>query len=237
MGQRADNYFHAFNGMTLNWDAMLGSGFADAPQHWVSVYRECSLEELLRIAREGVSTPSPDSRHPDLRAELELLDRCRPAHVAKRGISRLLAISASPTPPQPRSQHRREHIIVEMRIDPEACFVGDVDVISCVLPFIDTHRHGLARCKDAFTQYWKGMMPLREFLDAYSPLETPEGTHWMLRARTRRAMQPSFFMPEVLVMLPRVSPQYVRIHKKGDITEDVTALTREPVMTWEEERE
>src|SRR3989338_1983020 len=102
MGERSNALLYAFNGMTLDWNSVLGAGFVDAPRDFISVFRACSLEELMGIMREGLSAPQPETRHPDIRQEMELLDRYRPSKIIDRGVSRLGAIYATPTPAAPQ---------------------------------------------------------------------------------------------------------------------------------------
>jgi hypothetical protein len=239
MGQRADNFLHAFNGASLNWEHLFGAGFSDVPKHWVSVYRECSLDELMRIAREGMTVPPPEMRLPEMRAEMEVLDRFRPAKNAKQGVSRLDAIYAAPTPETPRFPFRNEHIVLEMKVDPAECFVGDMDFITCLIPFIGVRRYGLEKFRGAFRKYWESVIPLKDFLSNYSRLETGDGSHWILKKQSSADGLPkSFFVPEVLVMTPRISQRHIRILRRDRSVEQATELAKDHVIElWNEEVE
>jgi hypothetical protein len=57
----------------------------------------------------------------------------------------------------------------------------------------------------------------------------------MLRSRGKRNLPQSFFVPEVLVMTPRISPRFVRMLRKDESLEDVTALMREPLASVHDE--
>jgi hypothetical protein len=210
MGQRGDNFMHAFDGWTLDWSAVFGLGFETAPDHWVSVYREASIEELVRIASHGVCSPSPDVRHPEMRQEMELLDKFRPPQVVEKGVSRLKAIYASPTPETPHLSFRRERAILEMRVDPEAGYVGEMDFITALIPFMNAHGRGLEKYQGAFRRYWDSVIPLGAFTKHYKPRATDDGMQWV-RKSGPSVMPKTFFSPEIMVMSPAISKQHVRI--------------------------
>lgn len=210
MGQRADNFLHAFDGWTLDWNAVFGLGFETAPKDWVSVYREASIEELVRIARDGVVSPTPDARHPDMRMEMELLDRFRPPQVVKKGVSRMRAIYASPTPETPKLPFRRERAILEMKVDPMAGYVGEMDFITALVPFMNVHGSGLERYQGAFRRYWESVIPLNSFAKHYKQYETDDGIHWVRKTGGTR-LPKTFFSPEIMVMEPVISRHHVRI--------------------------
>ena len=220
MGERAQNYLHAFDGRTLNWDAVLGAGFTSAPKHFVSVYRESSRDELLRIGREGLSVPPPEIRHPEMRQEMELLDRHRPKTVVDRGISRLGAIYAVPTPETPRLPFRKEYFVLEMKVDPEESFIGDMDFVTCLIPFIGAHRSSLDKYKGAFTKYWDSVISLKDFFKQYRRIETGDGGHWIARPSAPKRFQKTYFAPEVMVMAPIVSHRHIRIVRHEHVADD-----------------
>lgn len=210
MGQRSNDFLHAFDGWTLDWNAVFGLGFESAPGDWVTVYREASIEELARIAREGLTVPAPEMRHPEMRMEMELLDRFRPERVVKKGVSRLRAIYASPTPETPKLPFRRERAILEMRVDPLMGYVGEMDFITALTPFMGAHRPGLERYEGAFRRYWDSVIPLASFTRHYRQFETDDGVHWT-RKSGPTVLPKTFFTPEILVMSPVISKQHMRI--------------------------
>lgn len=217
MGERAHNYLHAFDGRSLNWSAALGAGFASAPKRLVSVYREASRDELLRIAREGLTVMPPEARHPEIRQEMELLDRHRPAHFVKKGVSRIGAIFAVPTSETPRLPFRKEYFILEMKIEPGEAYVGDMDFVNCLIPFMGGSVAGLERFRGAFVKYWDSVIPFRSFRRHYRSVDTGDGPHWLLAKGAPRSLPRSFVAPEVLVMSPVVDQRHVRIvrHELG----------------------
>lgn len=210
MGQRGDNFMHAFDGWTLDWNAVFGLAFDTAPEHWVSVYREASVEELVRIASHGIAPPSPDVRHPEMRQEMELLDRFRPQQVIEKGVSRLRAIYASPTPDTPKLPFRRERAILELKVDPEAGYVGEMDFITALIPFMSAHGRGLEKYQGAFRRYWDSVIPLTEFTRHYKARRTGDGMQWTRKGGSSE-MPKTFFSPEIMVMAPVISKQHVRI--------------------------
>jgi hypothetical protein len=212
MGEKCDNLLHAFNGVCIDWKTILGSGFDSAPRSWVSVYREASLDELLRIAKEGLSVPPPEMRQPEMRQEMEVLDQFRPPHIVKRGISRLRAIYAAPSPDDtPELPFRNERIMLEMRIDPADSYVGDMDFITCLIPFIGAQRYGLDKYHGAFKKYWDGVIPLREFRRHYIRMETGLGHQWICKASAAKGLPKNFFAPEILIMSQVISQRHIRI--------------------------
>lgn len=215
MGERAYNYLHAFDGRTLDWSAALGAGFAAAPKRLVSVYREASRDELLRITREGLTATPPEARHPEIRQEMELLDRHRPERFVKKGVSRMNAIGAVPTAETPRLPFRKEFFILEMKIEPTEAYVGDMDVVNVMIPYMGGFSGAtgasLDRYRGAFAKYWESVIPFAAFRKHYRRVETGDGAHW-LRSRTApKALPRSYVSPEVLVTSPVVSQRHVRI--------------------------
>jgi hypothetical protein len=213
MGQRANGYMHAFDGRTLDMSVVFGAGFAGAPKGHVSVYRESSREELLRIARDGLTVPSPEVRHPEMRQEMELLDRYRPAHMVKKGVSRLGAIYAVPTPETPRLPFRKEYFVLEMLVDPTDSFVGDMDFITCLIPFIGATKQGLEKYRGAFQRYWESVIPLKDFLKHYRRVETGDGDHWVAKKEAPKGMPRTYFSAEILVMSQMISQRHMRVVK------------------------
>lgn len=210
MGERCDNFSHAFNGMALDWSRVLGSRFEDAPKTWVSVFREASLEELLYIAREGLTSYHQDIRHPDLLQEMEVLDSFRPKKVVEQGISRLDAITALPVQEGEFGHYHRRAVTLEMKVDPKCCYVGDTDYLHYAIPH-GAKKPGGERFRSAFTKYWDSMTPLSSFLKHYSRVDMPEGFHWLKKDGAPRGLPDLFFAPEVLMMTPAVSSQYIRV--------------------------
>lgn len=235
MGQRTDDFFHAFNGLNLNWERVFGTGFGDVPRSWVSVYRESSLDELLRIARDGLCVPRPEMRLPEMRDEMELLDRFRPPQIMKRGISRLDAIYATPTTETPKLPFRKEHIVLEIKVDPAQCYVGDMDFITCLIPFMGVRgRSSMEKYRGAFRRYWETVIPFREFRRSYRRVETTDGDHWMVKPGARKALPRTYFEPEVLIMTPRISQQLIRIVRNASVV-DPLELTRPPdIELWDD---
>lgn len=236
MGQRADNFAHAFDGYGLDWDQVLGSGFRDAPRSWASVYRECSIDELVRIGRDGLAAPTPHARHPDIRQEMELLDSFRPPHVVRRGVSRLAAIYASPTPETPRLPFRKERVIVEMRVDPSASSVGDMDFITALIPFMGARKFGLEKYHGAFRKYWESVISLRDFTRHYRSAESAAGSQWFRSRSAPAALPKMFFAPEVMVMTPNVSRRHIRIVRHEAASDEFAGQHDERIDSFGEYR-
>ncbi|MEY4722672.1 MAG: hypothetical protein RLZZ324_185 [Candidatus Parcubacteria bacterium] len=217
MGERVRELMRAFDGRALDWRIALGAGFASAPKGHLSVYREASREELHRIVREGIVVPPPEFRHPEMRAEMELLDKHRPARMMRRGVSRLHATYATPTPETPRLSFRKEHFVLEMKVDPTESFVGDMDFITCLIPFITAARNGLEKYEGAFSKYWDSVIPLADFKKHYEQVGTGDGEHWVRREGAPAKLPQSYFAPEILVMTPMISQRHVRVvgHEKS----------------------
>ncbi|HCC21885.1 hypothetical protein A2480_02595 [Candidatus Uhrbacteria bacterium RIFOXYC2_FULL_47_19] len=211
MGQRCDNFLHAFDGWTLDWNAVFGLGFESAPRNWTVVYRECSIDELALVAREGMTVPTAELRHPDHRREMELLDRFRPDHVVEQGVSRIKAIYATPTSETPRLPYRRERVILEMKVDPKCGFVGDMDFITALIPFISTPGSSAERYHGAFRRYWESIISFEDFLKHYSKMETDGSVHWVRNSDAPETIPQTFFAPEIMLMTPVISKQHVRI--------------------------
>ncbi len=212
MGERCHNPFPDFDGAFLDWNALLGSGFDDAPRRWVSVFRECALDELVRVARDGMAVPPPELRPMEIRREMETLDRFRPPAVIRRGISRLGAIYASPTAEDaPRLPFRKERIVLEMKIDPARGWVGDMDFITCLIPFIGAQPQGLERFQGAFRKYWESVIPFETFRRHYDKVRTADGCHWLVKSRAPKGLPRTFFLPEILVMTPVISQRHIRV--------------------------
>jgi hypothetical protein len=238
MGERAPIIMRAFDGRAVDWTAMLGAGFHSAPKGHVSVFRESSREELLRIAREGLSVPPPEIRHPEMRQEMELLDRHRPAEFVEQGISRLNAIYAVPTSETPRLPFRKEYFILEMKVDPNEAFVGDMDFVTCLIPFIGAHRASLDKYGGAFTKYWESVISLKDFFKHYKRVETGDGTHWVAKPGAPKRFLKTYFAPEIMVMTPLISQRHMRIVRREDATYDDDGCEHvhedEPQTTWED---
>lgn len=211
MGERAQNYLHAFDGRSLDWSAALGTGFASAHKRLVSVYREASRDELLRIAREGLTATPPEVRHPEVRHEMELLDRHRPEALVKKGVSRLSAIFAVPTSDTPRLPFRKEFFILEMKIDPKEAYVGDMDFVNCLIPIMGGSVTGLDRFRGAFIKYWDSVISFSDFRKHYRRVDTGDGSHWLALRTAPKSLPRSFVAPEVLVMSPVVDRRHVRV--------------------------
>lgn len=220
MDGRADNFLYALEGSALDWGRLLGSGFTAAPEGWVSVYRECSLEEIVRIAREGLSAPPPETRPPDFREEIELLDSCRTPKMVKAGISRTRAITAAPSLESARARGGRGRIALEVKVDPTECFVGDADFIVAMMPTIGVQRYGMEKYRGSFRRYWESIISLADFLKWYRRVETFAGSQWFPRHAAPPKQPGMYFAPEVLVMTPVVSRAHVRI-VRGDVTDIV----------------
>ena len=215
MGERCDNLTSAFAGLSAGQCALLGSGFDAASPAWVSVYRECSLDELAQIAREGLAPTPPELRPAEVRREMEILDRFRPARVIESGVSRLRAIYAAPTPEDtPRLPFRRDRIILEMTIDPAGSRVGDMNFITGLIPFLGVERGGLERFHGAFRRYWDGILPLSVFLDSYERNGDGQAGRWTVRDNAPVGLPRDFFAPEILVMTPVIDQRHIRIVRR-----------------------
>lgn len=234
MGERSQNYLDAFDGRALDWSAVFGAAFASAPKGHVSVFRESSREELIRIAREGLSAPPPEIRHPEMRREMELLDRHRPAEFVKRGISRLNAIYAVPTSDTPRLPFRKEYFILEMKVDPAESYIGDMDFITCLIPFMGAHHASLDKYKGAFTKYWESVITLKAFFRHYTRVETGDGTYWAARPGAPKGLQKTYFAPEIMVMTPVISQRHMRIIRREPAEDDCEREYCEGQPTWED---
>jgi hypothetical protein len=222
---RYNNFLHAFDGWTLDWNSVLGLGFETAPENWVTVYRECSIDELARVARDGLRVPSADRRHPDNRQEMELLDRFRPNHITEKGISRLKAIYAVPTPMTPRFGYKRERAILEMKVDPADGYVGDMDFITALIPFINVRGRGVEQYHGAFRRYWDSIIPLTVFYRNYQQLNKKDEVsdpYWFKKRGASIRLPKTYFSPEILLMTPIISKQYVRIIRWEPEIEDLT---------------
>jgi len=221
MAERCNNFLNAFDGWTLDWNTVFGLGFESAPKDWVTVYRECSIDELARIAREGLRVPEADQRHPDNRQEMELLDKFRPKHLEKTGISRLKAIYASPTPETPRFAYKRERAILEMKVDANDGYVGDMDFITALIPFINARGRSVEQYHGAFRRYWDSVIPLKMFYQNYGFLETDGGANWVRKRGAPTRLPQSYFSPEILLMSPMISKQHVRIIRWEPGSDDI----------------
>lgn len=238
MGHRFDGIARLTDGRDPDWAALLGTGYADLPDHFVPVYRECGLDELVRTCREGLSVPPSETRHPDMRAEMELLDRHRPKKLVERGVSRLGAIYATPTDDTPKFPFRRERFVLELMVDPDEAFIGDMDFITALIPFISANQAGLDRYGGAFRKYWDNVISLREFLDHYREVANDHGAYWMAKAKAPKHLPKTIFAPEVMVMTPFISQRYVKIVRR-EVTEEDGHDYEMPIeqgMTWEDER-
>ncbi|MBI4457656.1 hypothetical protein HY633_01690 [Candidatus Uhrbacteria bacterium] len=211
MGERYHNLLPAFTGTSIDWNGVFGAGFANVNKRWVSVYREVAIDELIRIASGGLRAAPPELLVPEIREEMELLDRFRPSSLARLGVSRVNAIYATPTPELSRNQQRRERIMLELKIDPAAAFVGDADFVTCLVPFMGVYRYGLERHQEVFRKYWQSVIPLKDFFKYYERLEAVEGFRWVARMGAPRGYPRVFFIPEVLIMSPSVSTGHIRI--------------------------
>src|SRR5688572_9743587 len=238
MGHRSDSILRLGDGADPDWAAMLGTGYADVPKHFVAVYRECGMDELVRTVREGLSVPPAETRHPDMRAEMERLDKYRPKKMIDRGVSRLGAIYASPTEETPKFPFRKERYVLKVMVDPEEAYVGDMDFITCLIPFISANQSGLDRYRGAFKKYWDSVISLKDFLAHYREVPTPDGSYWMVKSSAPARLPKTCFAPEIMVMTPLISPRYVKVIKR-ELTHDDGhdyEIPVEPGMTWEDER-
>lgn len=190
----------------------LGQDFGRTPADWVTVWRECSPEELIVVAHHGLKVPAPENRLPEFRQEMELLDSFRPAAVAERGISRLNSIYASPSPEDvPCLPHRRERLVVEMRIDPQGAYVGDMDFITGLISFMGANRFGIEQFHGAYRKYWDSVMPLSYFLERYRREDTPDGGHWRAHRPVAESLPHTYYAPEVMIVAPLVSQRHIRL--------------------------
>lgn len=211
MGEKCDNFSFAWNGMSLEWDLVLGSCFDDAPKGWVSVFRESSVEELMFIVREGLSVFHEEVRDSGILQEMEMLDRFRPKRIVDRGISRMDAISAIPSAMGGSMPLSGRRVLLEMKVDPRECFVGDMDYLNYAVPFGGGGRRADGRYRSAFRRYWDSLITLSDFLKHYTKVSMPEGDHWLKVDRAPLRLPDAFFSPEVLIMSPNVSAQHIRI--------------------------
>ncbi|MFA6604326.1 MAG: hypothetical protein WCT10_05875 [Patescibacteria group bacterium] len=212
MAQKSDNYLHAFDGCGIDWSVLLGSDIPAAPEHWVSLYRECSLEELARIAREGLAAPVAELRPSEMRREMEILDRFRPERLVEHGVSRLGAIFAAPSPENvPSLPFRAERMILEIKTDPASCFVGDMDFITGLIPFLGAYPADVGRFQGAFSKYWDSVMPLADFLGHYVKVRQGGSCPWVATAGAGEGRPKVFFSPEILIMKPIISQKHLRV--------------------------
>ena len=198
--------------MTKELQSAFGRDFEAAPAHWVSVFRECSPEELGRAAVEGLVVPEPVMRPPQIRREMETLDRFRPALAERLGVSRLRAIYAAPTAEDaPSLPFRNERVVLELKVDPAVGFVGDMDFITCLIPFIDVHRTDLERFHGAFQKYWDSIITLTDFLGHYRRIDTGTARQWVVSDGSRPGLPRVYYAPEILLMTPVVSRHHIRV--------------------------
>lgn len=192
---------------------ILGADFDAVPPHWATVYRECSPEELERIRLDGLAAPPPECRPAKFRQEMEMLDRFRPPAVVERGVSRLNAIYAAPTPADvPCLDCRRERVVLAMRIDPAAAGVGDMHFITCLIPFLGAHRFSLDKYQGAFRKYWEGIIGFEDFRRHYERALMGNGG-WRRRADAPTELPERFFSPEILILLPRIDQRHIRVRE------------------------
>jgi hypothetical protein len=223
MGHRlnnSDNY-----GAFLEWNAELGARVESAPKGWVSVYREVSSEELVRISQQGLTVPAPEMRPPEVRLEMETLDRFRPRHLMERGVSRLGAIYAAPTiEDAPRLPFRRERVVLELKVDAGCGWVGDMDFITCLIPFLGAHGQGAEKFHGAFRKYWESVIPLKRFLRDYARLKTGDGNHWVAKGRLAAGVPRVFFAPEIMLTTSAVNQRHIRVVNCEPLHEEEQAV-------------
>jgi hypothetical protein len=208
--------FERFGGRSADADlgepVSLGQDFERTPADWVTVWRECSPEELIVVTQHGLAVPAPANRPPEYRQEMELLDSFRPSVVSERGISRLRSIYASPSPEDvPCLPHRRERLVVEMRIDPRQAYVGDMDFITGLISFMGANKFGIEQFHGAYRKYWDSVMPLTYFLDRYRREDTADGGHWRACRAVAERLPQTYYAPEVMIMTPLVSQRHIRL--------------------------
>lgn len=225
----------AFDGWTLDWNAVLGAGFRSVPKGWRSVFRECPVEDLARISREGMKPTPEEARHPELSREMKLLDRCRPARLVRQGISRSAAISGVPALANTGQALGGDRVVLEMKVDPARCYVGDADFLLNFLPFVGTDRETLERYRGLFRQYWKSVIPMEEFRSGYVRVETAGAPHWIAKKGVTAGQPRTFFAPEVLVMVSVIPKRHLRIVRwaLSEGGED-TDLWEDPEEVWGE---
>jgi len=221
MAERYNNFLNAFDGWTLDWNTVFGLGFESAPEDWVTVYRECSMDELARVAREGLRVPEADQRHPDNRQEMELLDKFRPKRLIDSGISRLKAIYAVPTPETPRFAYKRERAILEMKVDAVNGYVGDMDFITALIPFINARGSSVEQYHGAFRRYWDSVIPLKLFYRHYKEVQNDDGLHWVRKPGSSLRLPRTYFSPEIMLTVPVINKRHVRIIRWEPGTDDI----------------
>ncbi|MEK9151841.1 MAG: hypothetical protein AAB692_00585 [Patescibacteria group bacterium] len=214
MGERYHNLIPTFTGTSIDWNGVFGAAVSTVPKTWVSVFREVAIDELIRIAAGGLRAVPPALLVPEIREEMELLDRFRPPALARAGVGRAGAIYATPTPELTRTPYRRERFVLEIKIDPATAFVGDADFVTCLVPFMGVYRNGLERHQEAFRKYWQSVIPLTDFFKYYERIEAVEGYRWVARMGAPRRYPRVFFIPEVLVMSPAISARHISIMKR-----------------------
>lgn len=222
MGQRANDFGRAWQSGRFNWDSLLGRGWQTAPAHWVSVWRDCSSDELVKASRQGLSAPRVSLRSLEAREEMALFDSFRPGIVVKQGLSRSKAIFASPHPDDvPYRPHRREPLLVEMLVDPREAYVGDLDCVTSLVSFSGGGTIGLDQFEGAFRKYWKSMVRLDHFLQDYERIELPDGGYWANRRLSSSRYPKTFFSPEVMVLTPVISQRHMRLQQDSDYRSSV----------------
>lgn len=217
MGERCDNFAHAFNGRSVDWSLVFGMGFDATPKTWTTVYRECEMEDLVRIAREGLGIPDSDIRYPEVRREFELLDRNRTDRIIDMGVKRMDTIGAMLVPEDIGGWQHRRSVLLEMKVDPKGCLVCDYDHLDMPTPITATRRMRTERYQAGLRNYWESAIPLSTFLRHYTKVETQDDAHWVVSKRAPARLPRMYFAPEVLVTTPAISAQHVRIMRGGII--------------------
>lgn len=217
MADRIDNFSYAWNGSNLDWDVVFGADFNHVPAGWATVYKPCSFDELVRVARQGVSMLPEIARHSNSYREFQAIDRHRSPRAARLGVRRSRAIFALPSADLPHASYHRDFALLEMRVDQSAAFVADTDALANTSPF-GPIKFGRGRTSP-YKAYWAGLVSLADFKKNYVKIESVRGHHWACRPGAPTRLPQTFFSPEVLVMTPTISQRHVRILRRDRVPE------------------
>lgn len=101
-----------------------------------------------------------------LRKEFETIEKYNPAYLRTLGVDSCEEYVRKLTDPAYlQSQYPGE--VVEAKVDPSTCYVGDLDYITRIMEDLRTQHPGDAVVRDTIKKYWEDIMSLDEFLKWY----------------------------------------------------------------------
>lgn len=212
MAQKSNIILESFDGTNIIWERIFGTEFDRAPKHFVSVFRECSNSELTQAAQSGLHAHMADVRLPIFRTEMELLDRFRPPHLLESGVGRSAALFATPQRHSRIFSSFSDKFVVEMKVDPQDCYVGDMDFINRVTAYIHSHPiRTYENFKHAFEKYWSEVIGLADFKKHFKKVKVGDVDEWQRKAAASNNLPEFIVAPEVLIMTPVVDKKYIKI--------------------------